>query len=213
MRPIDSDEIVELGLDALCRIDPRLVTVREFAGPVPLRRSEPGFASLVSIIISQQVSKASAAAITARLTTLARPLSARTIREADDELFRSAGLSRPKQKTLRALASAVDENRVDLDVLCRIDRDQAISKLTAIHGIGLWTAQVYLMFAAGHPDIFPSRDVALQTAVGQVFGHESRPGEKVLDEIAKSWAPWRSVAARLFWAYYAAARGCDAVPA
>jgi DNA-3-methyladenine glycosylase II len=87
-----------------------------------------------------------------------------------------------------------------------------MARLTAVHGIGRWTAEVYLLFAAGHPDIFPARDVALQTAVGHAFGLAARPDEKALIAIAESWAPWRGVAARLFWAYYRALRGREAVP-
>ena len=126
-------------------------------------------------------------------------------------MFREAGLSRPKQRTLRAAAQAVVDG-LDLDHLCILDPDDAMARMVAVSGIGPWTAEVYLLFAAGHPDIFPARDVALQTAVGHALGMETRPGEKALIAIAKSWRPWRGVASRLFWAYYRTIRGKDAVP-
>ena len=126
-------------------------------------------------------------------------------------MFREAGLSRPKQKTLRAVAQAVADG-LDLDHLCTLDAADAMARMVAVSGIGPWTAEVYLLFAAGHPDIFPARDVALQTAVGHALGMEVRPGEKALIAIAESWRPWRGVASRLFWAYYRTIKGRDAVP-
>jgi DNA-3-methyladenine glycosylase II len=211
MQRIRNLDDIAMGLDALMVIDARLRAVRAFAGEVPLRLSGPGFDSLASIIVGQQVSTASARAIFGRLATLAQPLTPETILAADDDLFRQAGLSRPKQRGLVAAAEAVRDG-LDLYQLCECDADDAMAKLTAISGIGPWTAQIYLLFAAGHPDIFPSRDVALQTAVGHALGHESRPGDKSLGVIAEAWSPWRGVAARLFWAYYRTIRGRDAVP-
>ncbi len=212
MRRIETLEHVTEGLDALCAIEPRLMRVREMAGEVPLRLSEPGFRSLASIIVSQQVSRASAAAIFGRLAALVDPLTARAVLAAGEPAFREAGLSRPKQRTLLAIAQAVEQDGLDLDHLCRLEAPEAMARLTAIHGVGSWTAEVYLLFAAGHPDIFPARDVALQSAVGHAFDIDPRPGEKTLIRLAESWAPWRGVAARLFWAYYRETRGRDAVP-
>ncbi|MDW6026670.1 DNA-3-methyladenine glycosylase [Mesorhizobium sp. BAC0120] len=211
MRRIDTLDDVAVGLDELCRIDPRLAAIRRHAGEVPLRRSAPGFASLASIIVSQQVSTASARAIFGRFEKLVHPLTAAGVLAAGDEIFREAGLSRPKVKTLRAIAQAVTDG-LDLDHLETLDAADAIARLTAIAGIGQWTAEVYLLFAIGHPDIFPARDVALQTAVGHALGMEARPGEKALIRIAESWAPWRGVASRLFWAYYRSIKGREAVP-
>jgi DNA-3-methyladenine glycosylase II len=203
---------IELGLDALCAADGRLSAVRARAGDVPLRLSSPGFASLASIIVSQQVSKASAEAIFGRLSSLVAPLTAEAVIAAEDRVFRQAGLSTPKQRTLVAVAEAVAGGDVDLDRLCVVDAADAMATMTAIRGIGPWTAEVYLLFAAGHPDIFPARDVALQAAIGHAFGIDPRPGEKEVARIAQSWRPWRGVAARLFWAYYREMRGRDAAP-
>jgi len=212
MQTIETLEHVASALDALCLADPRLVPVRARAGEVPLRRVEPGFASLVSIIVSQQVSRASADAIMSRLVALADPLSPRTLSAAGDELFRAAGLSRPKQKTLRAISAAILERGFDLDDLCRLEAGEAMARMTALHGVGPWTAQIYLLFASGHPDIFPAGDVALQSAVGHALGIAPRPAPKALSVIAESWRPHRGVAARLFWAYYREMKGREGAP-
>jgi len=210
-RKIESLADVEAGLDELCLIDPRLTAIRAVSGEVELRLTKPGFDSLVSIIMSQMVSRASAAAILGRFRRLVDPMSPRGVLAADDDVFREAGLSRPKQRTVTALAHAVEDG-LDLEHLCGLDAYVAISRLTAVEGIGPWTAQVYLLFAAGHPDVFPAKDVALQSAVGHALGIDPRPGDRALDKIAESWSPWRGVAARLFWAYYRDMKGRDAAP-
>lgn len=211
MQRIATLDDVSQGLDALCLLDPRLEKVRGMAGEVPLRLSEPGFRSLASIIVSQQVSRASADAIFGRLTKLVDPLTPQAILAADEAIFREAGLSRPKQRGLIAVAQAVVDG-LDLDHLCLLDTAEAIAAMTKVSGIGLWTAEVYLLFAAGHPDVFPARDVALQSAVGHALGIDPRPPEKTLIKLAESWSPWRGVASRLFWAYYRETRGRDAAP-
>ena len=110
---------------------------------------------------------------------------------------------------VEALAGAGNTGRA---VLTTLGADEAMAQMTAIPGIGPWTAEVYLLFCAGHPDIFPARDVALQSAVGAAFGHDRRPGDKLLAAIAADWSPWRGVAARLFWAYYGQMRGKEGAP-
>lgn len=211
MQRISTLDDIKAGLDALCTIDPRLQAVRAAAGDIPLRRTEPGFASLVSIIVSQQVSRESADAIFGRLVSLATPLAPETLLSADDALFRAAGLSRPKQRTLLATSHALRDG-LDLSRLCDLDPQEAITAMTAVSGIGRWTAEVYLLSAAGHPDIFPARDIALQAAVGHAFGIDPRPGEKSLMQIAETWMPHRGVAARLFWAYYRQIKGREGAP-
>ncbi len=210
MRLIDCEDDITAGLNALCALDARLSTVRNLAGEIPLRRSPPGFESLVSIIVSQQVSRASADAIFGRFTGLLDPLSPLAVLEADDGVFRQAGLSRPKQKTIVATARAIEIDALDLQAVCSLDANEAIAGLTAIPGIGPWTAEVYLLVCAGHPDVFPAKDIALQAAVADAFGHDARPNDKALYAIAESWKPWRSVAARLLWAYYRELRGREA---
>jgi DNA-3-methyladenine glycosylase II len=212
MRRIETLDDIAEGLDALCLADPRLVAVRRHAGEVPLRRVEPGFASLVSIIVGQQVSRASADAILGRLVALVDPLTPEGMLAAGEEAYRAAGLSRPKQRTLIAVCEAVLRDGLDLHHLCGVDANEAIALMTAVPGIGPWTAEVYLLSSAGHPDVFPARDVALQTAVGHALQIAPRPGEKALIAIAESWSPWRGVASRLFWAYYREIKGKEGAP-
>lgn len=212
MRRIETLEHVREDLDALVAADPRLAVVRERAGAIPLRISRPGFASLAGIITSQQVSRASADAIFTRFLALVDPLTPENLLAADESVFRDAGQSKAKHKTLIALALACVAGEVDLVRVVERPAEDAIRQLTAISGIGPWTAEVYLLFCAGHPDIFPAHDVALQTSVGHVLGIEPRPSAKALIKIAESWAPWRAVAARLFWADYAMIRQRDSLP-
>ena len=212
MQRISTLDDIAAALDALVGIDPRLERVRAIAGDVPLRLSEPGFASLVSIIVSQQVSRASADAIFGRLSLLASPLTPEALLAGGEALYREAGLSRPKQRTLLALSRGRGRRASTCTGSAASRPSQAMAELTAIPGIGPWTAEVYLLFAAGHPDIFPARDVALQSAVGHALGIAPRPGEKQLIRLAESWAPYRGVASRLFWAYYRETKGMEGAP-
>lgn len=212
MRRIETSDDIAEGVEALLRLDPRLGMILEHAGEVPLRRSTPGFVSLAGIVIAQQVSRASADAMTGRLMALIDPLDPTGVLAGGEEKLRAAGLSRAKQATLLAIARAVTEDGLDLEDIANQEASIAIAQLTQLRGIGPWTAEVYLLFSAGHPDIFPARDVALQSAVGHAFSIAPRPGEKALSQIAESWAPWRGVAARLFWAYYRNMHGRDAAP-
>ena len=211
MRIIRCHSDIQAGLDALVEVDPRLVAIVEAAGPVPLRLNEPGFAGLASIIVSQMVSRASAEAIWRRITAVG-PVTAAGYAALDPAVVATFGLSRAKAATLLNLSTAISQNLIDLEAICELERDEAIRTLTTLPGIGPWTAGVYLMFCGGHPDIFPSGDVALQAAVGHALGLEARPQAKDLAAMAEAWRPWRSVAARLFWAYYATKMRRDATP-
>ena len=212
MRRIETHDDIAEGIEALTRLDPRLGVVAARAGAVPLRLVNPGFASLAGIVIGQQVSRASADAMSARLAALIDPLDAEGVLAGGEDALRAAGLSRAKQATLLGLARAVTVDRLDLHRLTGLEAAESIARLTALRGIGPWTAEVYLLFCAGHPDIFPARDVALQSAVGHAFSIAPRPAEKAVSALAESWAPWRGVAARLFWAYYRTMHGREAAP-
>ncbi|UXS26298.1 DNA-3-methyladenine glycosylase family protein [Agrobacterium tumefaciens] len=197
------DDISE-GLEHLAHLDPVLSPVIEKAGPLELRIHEPGFAGLAHIVVSQMVSRASANAIWARiLAGTGGVVTAENYLGASEELRASFGLSRAKATTLEGLARAVTERQIDLDGVVRQEAGAAFSELVALRGIGPWTAEVYLMFCGGHPDIFPVGDVALRSAVAHALALEVRPEAKWLAERAALWSPWRSVAARLFWGYYA----------
>lgn len=212
MNRIASEADIEAALDALCSADRRLHAVREEAGKVPLRLAPPGFASLVSIIIAQQVSRASADAIHGRFVRLLGEPEPEAVLSADEQVFRTAGVSRPKQKTLLAAAEAVAAGRLDLHGLCEAEPQEAVAAMTAVPGIGPWTAECYLLFAAGHPDIFPVGDIALQAAATEAFGLPSRPAGRPFAALAAPWSPHRSTAARLLWAYYGRQRGRDVMP-
>ncbi|AKI03254.1 3-methyladenine DNA glycosylase/8-oxoguanine DNA glycosylase [Hoeflea sp. IMCC20628] len=212
MRRIDSMDDVAEGLMALAQIDARLARAIELAGPVPLRRKPPGYAALTEIILSQMVSKASANALWRKLELAAGEISPSAVLELSDAQLRTAGLSRAKAATLRRVGEAVLGGELDLEHLCGLEGREAIKRLTAIKGLGPWTAEVYLLFCAGHPDIFPAGDVALQSAAAHMLGLEVRPQTRALAGLAEHWSPWRGVAARLLWAYYAQVMRRDAAP-
>ncbi|MBB2822369.1 UNVERIFIED_ORG: DNA-3-methyladenine glycosylase II [Rhizobium esperanzae] len=212
MQIIRNDEDVRLGLEALLRLDPRLAPIAADAGPLPLRLREPGFAGLAHIIVSQMVSRASAEAIWRLMLPADGPLTAEAYLLLHPEAWREFGLSRAKADTLTRIADAVASGRLDLSGLCLKPPGDALGELTGLKGVGPWTAEVYLMFCGGHADVFPAGDVALQNAVGAALGLAARPQAKALAKLSEVWSPWRSVAARLFWAYYARKMRRDMVP-
>ena len=212
IRRIETPDDIAAGIAALLRLDARLAPVVAMAGEVLPRRVAPGFASLAGIVVAQQVSRASADAMSARLAKLLDPLDAAGVLAGGEAVLRAAGLSRAKQATLLAIARAELEDGLDLHRISELEAADAMARLTALRGIGPWTAQVYLLFCAGHADIFPAGDVALQSAVGHAFSLAPRPAARELHRLAESWAPWRGVAALLFWAYYRRMHGRDAAP-
>lgn len=201
MKPIATKDDVQAGLRELIANDPRLKPIAGKAGELPLRRRAANFAGLAQIITAQQVSVASATAIFQRVQALVTPLTAEALASFSDEDLADAGLSRPKVRTLRAVGAAC-ENGLDLARLTESPADEAHAQLCAIKGIGRWSADIFLLFCAGHPDIFPSGDLALQIAVRDAFDLDEKPTPKELDDIALRWAPNRAIAARLFWAWY-----------
>lgn len=199
---IRNREDLSFRLTNLLSLDPTLRSVFEAVEDVPLRLRSRGLPGLCEIIIAQMVSKASAAAITRRFHDQFPHLSASVLLDADEGLFRQSGLSGPKIRTLKSVADALKSGALDFDMLVDKGGEEALSCLTRIKGIGPWTAEVYLMFCEGHPDLFPAGDLALRIAVEQAFSLPERPSEKTLRGMALRWQPYRSVAARLFWAYY-----------
>jgi DNA-3-methyladenine glycosylase II len=207
----DADDIAE-GLEALLAIDSRLRPIAAQSGILPLRLAAPGFAGLAHIIVSQSVSRASAEAIWGRICAAAGPPSAEAYAALAPDAWRGFGLSRGKAETLLGVATAVSARQFDLMDLGAKSPEESFSQLTAFRGIGPWTAEVYLMFCCGHADLFPAGDVALQAAVGTAFKMETRPSARQVAALAAGWSPWRSVAARLFWAFYAVCTARDALP-
>lgn len=210
-RIADQDDL-EAGLLVLREIDPAMSPIIDRLDTVPLRNRSPGFEGLAEIIVSQHVSKASAAAVLGRLLGAVVPFEPQVFLDAGEQSLIDAGLSRAKQKTLTALANAITTDGFDLENLCHMPIAKAQNALIALPGIGPWTAEIFLMFCAGHSDIFPAGDVALQHVAGQIAGLSERPDEKHCGEIARRWQPLRSVAARVLYARYAQIKGRDALP-
>ena len=200
-RIIETLADVEEGAEALAALCPRLGAARALCGDLPLRRKPEGFAELLSAIVSQQVSVASAAGIWARMQA-AGAVTPEAVRALDDEGLRALGLSRPKVRYARALAVS----GFDFEALRAMPDEAAIAALDALPGIGRWTAEVYLMTSLGRADVFAAGDLALQEAARLLFELEKRPAEKPFAEMAQAWSPWRGVAARLLWAYYRAVK-------
>jgi DNA-3-methyladenine glycosylase II len=199
LRTIDSTDDLAEGLAHLAKADRRLRKVIRVAGALPLRRSESGFRGLARIVVGQQLSVASARAIWDRFTAALPELTPDAVHRARVTRFRKAGMSAPKIRTLRAVAAAC-RNGLDLDALADMPADEAHARLCEVHGIGPWTADIYLLFCLGHPDVFPAGDLALRMAVADAFGLEPPLDPEEVAAIAKRWSPWRSVAATLFWA-------------
>ena len=207
-----TDDDLRAGLAQLVAADPRLKPVAEKAGAFNLRRREPGFPGLCAIVCGQQLSTASAAAIRSRLFAAFDPFHHDTLRRARTERLKRLGLSAPKIKSIREIARAVARNRIDLTAVGNMDADEAHNALTALHGVGPWTADIYLLFCLGHADAFPAGDLAVQESARIALGLRKRPDAKALTKLAEAWRPWRGVAAHLLWAYYHVVKKRDVVP-
>lgn len=196
-RIIKGPDCVAEGAAWLADHEPRFAAVLAETGPLPLRLRHDGFAELLSAIVSQQVSVASANAIWGRMKA-AGLTGPRKIMWATDEDLRNVGLSRQKIRYARELAKA----RINFKTLRDTPTDEVIATLVAVPGIGAWTAEVYAMFSLGRADVFAPGDLALQEAARILFDLPDRPKERAFRQMAEDWAPWRSVAARALWAYY-----------
>jgi DNA-3-methyladenine glycosylase II len=204
---IHTEDDLDIGLAALAEADPRFLHLIAKAGRPPLRRRPGGFAGLAAIIVAQQLSTASASAILERLEAAFDPLEPPSILRARPARLARIGLSGAKIRSLKAIARAVTRGDLVLAKLADIPAEEAHAALTAIHGIGPWTADIYLLANLGHADAWPAGDLALQEAARLAFGLNKRPGVKEMDKLAKRWRPWRAVAARVLWSYYRAVKG------
>jgi len=192
---------------AILADEPVFAEILKRAGPPRFRRRRNGFGTLLHIILEQQVSIDAAAAMHARLVELCRPLVPETFLALDDPTLRSCGFSRQKMSYARALAELVATGRVDFARLGAAADEAALADLLTIRGIGRWSAEIYLLFALGRPDIWPAADLGLQVAIGEELGFGSRVNEQETRRLGDAWRPWRSVATCLFWQSYLHARG------
>ncbi|HEX8301362.1 DNA-3-methyladenine glycosylase 2 family protein [Sphingomonas sp.] len=190
------------SLDALARIEPAIAAGIARAGYPEPRRRDRGYETLLRTIIGQQVSVAAAASIWKKLEAgvgdLTNPAK---VAAASDETLRAAGLSRQKASYARSLAEEVTSGTLDLENL-PADDEEAITQLVKVKGIGRWSAEIYLLFAEGRPDIWPAGDLAVQIEIGRLLGHAERPSEKAIREIAEAWRPHRGAAAIFAWHHY-----------
>ena len=205
-RIITTLDCVAEGADWLARAEPRFAHALTLVGPLPLRRQPDGFAALLDAIVGQQVSVASADAIWRRMEAAGLTDRA-TLAMASDEACRAVGLSRQKARYGRALA----DSAIDFDALRGLPDAQVVEVLTDVPGIGMWTAEIYAMFALGRADVFAPGDLALQEAARVLFDLPDRPKERALRLMAEAWSPWRSVAATLLWAYYRVAKSREGI--
>ena len=192
----DLNDVAE-GIDFLSETCPRMAHAQAVTGPLPLRRRPDGFAQLLSAIVSQQVSVASATAIWGRMKA-AGLTGPRKIKWASDDDLRAAGLSRQKIRYARELAAS----GIDFKALRGKPTADVVAELTRVPGVGVWTAEIYAMFSLGHADVFAPGDLALQEATRLLYDLPERPKDRALRAQAEAWSPWRSVAARQLWAYY-----------
>jgi DNA-3-methyladenine glycosylase II len=198
-----TEAVLKAAVAGLLRHDPKIIgAMLRVGGQPPLRKGQSGFCGLASIIVSQQVSVASANAIFARLTATIVPLEAGVIVTAPDAQLQACGLSRPKIRTLKAVAATIESGALSLDRLAKMSPEAAHSELVAIHGIGPWTADIFLLFCLGHPDAWPAGDLALQEAARIILKLTARPAIQAMQTIGERWRPWRGVAARILWTYY-----------
>lgn len=207
-----TQDAVNRHLKKLLKLDPRLVEVSKIAGSFPPRKAPAGFAGLARIVCGQQLSVASADAIWSRLEARPNGTTAEGFLALGEEGLKGVGLSGTKYRTITNLAAEVVKGTLDFAAIEALPAEEAIAELTKHKGIGPWTAEIYLMFCAGHPDVFPSGDLALQKAAQDAFRMRKHPERKKLIKIADAWAPHRATAALLFWRYYAARRHRKVVP-
>ena len=200
-----TEETFKQGLHFLSDRDSDLAEILAKFGPPPMWTREPGFPTLMLIILEQQVSLASARAAYARLLETASPLTPVRFLELDDAKLKAIGFSRQKTTYGRSLAKALVDRHLDLAKLATMPETAVRAELIKVKGIGPWTADIYLLMALRRPDIMPSADLALATAVQKVKRLATRPTPDELNTLSKNWKPWRAVAARLLWHYYLSA--------
>ena len=205
-RIITTQADIAEGVTALTAACEHMAGVYTVTGPPPLRRRAEGFEGLARIITGQQLSVASASAIWGRVEKAVRPMNPETWLRKRTPTLRKCGLSAGKISTIKIIAEAITGNALDLTALGKKDDDSIKQELTALKGIGPWTADIYIMFCMGRADGWAPGDLALRYAVRDATGADEVPSFAAMEQIAENWRPWRSVAARMLWAYYAVRR-------
>ncbi len=190
------------GLKYLSVTCPHMHDAMQSCGRPKSRKRDPGFTTLVQIIVGQQVSVRAGAAIWGRLKVLLSDVSPESVLEVSQDSLCSAGLSRAKARYVTGIAHAIVQGDLDLKRLNRCKEDTIRRQLIALKGIGLWTADIYLMFAIGRPDILPIGDIALRAATASLLGLKERPSPAELGKIGERWRPYRTVASVMLWHYY-----------
>ncbi len=216
MHPLDAPPLDKAGIAQgaaqLAARDPALAAVLKRRGLPPLWGREPGFATLLLIILEQQVSLASARKTFERLNVAAGVLTPQRLLELDDETFRAAGFSRQKSAYARGLARDLASGALDLDALETLSDAHAFARLVALHGVGPWSANIYLLMALRRPDVWPAGDLGLIVGAQIIWGLDERPPAAYVAERAAAWSPWRAVAARLLWSEYLAHQQAGTLP-
>ena len=210
---IETEQDLRTMLAALSAQCPVMARLHAERGLPPLRRRPAGFEGLVHVVVFQQISTLAAQAIWRRTQEVMGAITPERLAAASDEDYRASGQSRPKVRTLRAVAAAVLDGTLDLESLPQRSAEDAHAALVRVKGIGPWTADVYLLTCLGHGDAWPAGDIALQAAAQDALALPARPDAKAMTAIAERWRPHRAGAARLLWAHYAALRGRAAEPA
>ncbi|MFQ5626948.1 MAG: DNA-3-methyladenine glycosylase family protein, partial [Methyloligellaceae bacterium] len=205
-RIIETEADIAEGASALAAACEHMARVYAVTGPPPLRRRVDGFEGLARIITNQQLSVPSASAIWGRLEQAVRPMDAENFLRKRHSTLRECGLSAAKIATIGTIAKAISGGTLDLGALAFADDDMIAAQLTALKGVGPWSADIYIMFCIGRADAWAPGDLALKNAVQDACGLKHLPDEAVMDDMAEAWRPWRGVAARMLWAYYAVRR-------
>jgi DNA-3-methyladenine glycosylase II len=213
IQPLDAPRL-RVAVDALADIDADVAAAVHRIGYPEPRIREPGFATLLRIVVAQQISTKAAAAIWARLELAAADgVTATSLLALSDADFRAVGFSLRKAEYARDLARAVAEGRLDLDQLAICEEAELVARIAALRGFGRWSAEIYGLFALGRVDMFPADDLALQVAAMRLKRLPARPSGKALRELAEPWRPLRGAAAVFLWHYYGAATLDDAIAA
>jgi DNA-3-methyladenine glycosylase II len=195
-------DFIRETLDALGQRDADLARGIALVGYPEPRNREPGFGALLNIVAAQQVSAASAAAIRGRLVAAIDPLTPEKFLAASDETLRAVGFSRRKVEYGRGIAEAMRSGQLDAAWLASASDDEVVAALTALRGLGRWSAEIYMLFALRRTDVWPAEDLAIQEALRRLKGLEARPGRAASEPIVEAWRPWRGVAALFLWHYY-----------